>query len=208
MGKCNRRMQKCEPPHGRYRFQNVEPSDQESDPAATPKARKRKKRAGSTSQKKIDANRENAKRSTGPKTERGKKNSRGNAIKHGILTKEALLTDEKEEFLVVLAALRLEHMPASLTQELLVEMLAMRFIRQGRIYACQVGVTSNTFLENVIPIWRQYPDPSPEQICELHPPSSDLLPLTPKLELLARYERHNFQMLLRILGEASGSSNR
>jgi hypothetical protein len=37
-----------------------------------------------TSQRKIEANRRNAKRSTGPKTVLGKKRSRANALKHGL----------------------------------------------------------------------------------------------------------------------------
>jgi hypothetical protein len=38
-----------------------------------------------TSQKQIEANRRNARKSTGPKTRVGKANSKLNAIKHGIL---------------------------------------------------------------------------------------------------------------------------
>ena len=53
-------------------------------PDDTPKAGNKHKRAARVSQKKIDANRQNAKRSTGPKTKRGKDNSRCNAVKHGL----------------------------------------------------------------------------------------------------------------------------
>ncbi len=38
--------------------------------------------------RKIEANRRNALKSTGPRTENGKKKSRYNALKHGILAKE------------------------------------------------------------------------------------------------------------------------
>jgi hypothetical protein len=41
----------------------------------------------SVSERKCKANRENAKKSTGPKTPRGKRNSSFNAIKHGLLVK-------------------------------------------------------------------------------------------------------------------------
>ncbi len=39
----------------------------------------------SISQRKLEANRENSKRSTGPRTERGKKHARRNSLKHGLL---------------------------------------------------------------------------------------------------------------------------
>src|SRR4051794_33531030 len=51
-----------------------------------------------TSEKQVAANRENAKKSTGPKTEAGKAASRMNAVRHGLCSTVALLPgdDEKE----------------------------------------------------------------------------------------------------------------
>ena len=49
-----------------------------------------------TSRKKIEANRRNAKKSTGPKTEEGKAKSSMNAYKHG-LTSQRVWLDEEEE---------------------------------------------------------------------------------------------------------------
>jgi len=43
-----------------------------------------------TSERKVNANRENAKQSTGPKTPQGKAYSRGNALKHGLTAKRVL----------------------------------------------------------------------------------------------------------------------
>lgn len=49
-------------------------------------------------EKQIAANRENAKKSTGPRTPEGKAISSGNAIKHGLTaTKRVVLADEKQE---------------------------------------------------------------------------------------------------------------
>ena len=45
------------------------------------------------SQKKLDANRKNARLSTGPKTKEGKRHSRRNALKHGILANKLLIKD-------------------------------------------------------------------------------------------------------------------
>ncbi len=55
-----------------------------------------------TSQKQIEANQENAQKSTGPKSEEGKAVSRYNALKHGILSKEVLHKGEDEASLIEL----------------------------------------------------------------------------------------------------------
>ena len=47
-----------------------------------------------TSRVKLEANRANAKRSTGPKTERGKARSKMNALKHGLTGKAIVVADE------------------------------------------------------------------------------------------------------------------
>ena len=46
----------------------------------------------STSEKKIEANRRNALRSTGPTTDKGKTAASRNAIKHGLLAREVVIT--------------------------------------------------------------------------------------------------------------------
>ena len=46
------------------------------------------------SQAQINANRENAKKSTGPKTQEGKEIVSKNAIKHGLFSNQALITGE------------------------------------------------------------------------------------------------------------------
>ena len=52
-----------------------------------------------TTQRQIDANRENARKSTGPTTEEGKIRSRRNAVKHGLAGKGIVLPDEAAEAL-------------------------------------------------------------------------------------------------------------
>ena len=72
-------------------------SSAESSPAIFPGKRP-------ASERRIEANRRNALRSTGPKTERGKRTVAGNAIKHGFLAREVVITagdgkESLEEFL-------------------------------------------------------------------------------------------------------------
>jgi len=48
-----------------------------------------------TSPKKVEANRRNAQKSTGPKTQEGKDIARLNTTKHGLLSREALIPGEE-----------------------------------------------------------------------------------------------------------------
>jgi|TARA_Y100000294_G_scaffold162286_1_gene167296 hypothetical protein len=50
-----------------------------------------------TSKRQIEANRENARRSTGPKSNEGKKAVRYNALQHGLLSRDVVLPDEDED---------------------------------------------------------------------------------------------------------------
>ncbi len=71
-----------------------------------------------TSKKQITANRKNAQKSTGAKTERGKENSKMNALKHGLTAREILLPGENEmHFKELRKALRREYKPETATQE-------------------------------------------------------------------------------------------
>ena len=60
------------------------------------KCRSRADYTGMATVNQINANRENAKRSTGPRSRAGKANVRYNAMKHGLLAEAALLPDEDE----------------------------------------------------------------------------------------------------------------
>jgi hypothetical protein len=80
-----------------------------------------------------ETNRENAKKSTGPKTAEGKAASSKNALKHGIYSKFACIPGEDPEKLDALREdLRAEHQPASLTEEMLVDELAHHYWRIQR----------------------------------------------------------------------------
>src|SRR3954465_10108824 len=67
----------------------------------------------------IESNRQNAKRSTGPKTSQGKAKSRLNAVRHGIFACEVLLPDEDPAELQALAdRMRAELRPRGELEEL------------------------------------------------------------------------------------------
>src|SRR5689334_22488195 len=73
----------------------------------------------------IQANRENAKLSCGPKTEIGKAVSALNNTRHGLTGAFRVLASESQsDFDALLAAFREEHQPESLTETTLVEAMA------------------------------------------------------------------------------------
>lgn len=75
-----------------------------------------------TSDKQARANRQNALKSTGPKTPEGKDAVRRNALRHGLLSREVLLHGEDEvTFKELSESLRAELQPAGELENLLVD---------------------------------------------------------------------------------------
>ena len=94
-----------------------------------------------TSDKKAQANRQNALRSTGPKTPEGKANVRHNALKHGLLAQEVLLPEEDEVALRELdERLRAELRPEGEMEDLLVEQIVATQWRLRRMRRVEAGV--------------------------------------------------------------------
>ena len=85
-----------------------------------------------TSQKQIDANRENGKKG-GVKTEEGKNISKYNALKHGLLAKQIMYEGEDaDELLELEKRLRAELAPATEIELLLVDKIASNIWRLKR----------------------------------------------------------------------------
>jgi hypothetical protein len=82
--------------------------------------------------KKVEANRENAKFSTGPKTDEGKMALRHNAVRHG-LTAQTLLEGEQEQFDELRQQIADHILPASGYAELLVDQAAFQWLRLQRM---------------------------------------------------------------------------
>jgi hypothetical protein len=86
------------------------------------------------------ANRENAKRSTGPQTAKGKAVSSQNAIRHGLLSSKLLLDDEDPaEFDALLLDLQRSLNPVSVVEDALVERIALSLWRQRRLVAAETA---------------------------------------------------------------------
>jgi hypothetical protein len=96
------------------------------------------------SERRIQANRRNALRSTGPKTERGKRTVAGNAIKHGLLAREVVITagdgeESSEEFHALVGQLYDYYEPMGVVEELLVQKIAACWWRTVRLIRAENG---------------------------------------------------------------------
>ena len=85
------------------------------------------------SQRKIEANRRNAKKSTGPKTAKGKAKSSWNSTRHGLLSQRLPLIygKTKKHFTRLLKSLQQDLEPVGTLEELLVEKIAQTYWRLG-----------------------------------------------------------------------------
>ncbi len=126
-------------------------------PAAEPQAASTsvaKPQAALSSQRKIEANRANAQKSTGPTSRQGKKNSSRNAIKHGLLSKEVVITtgegkEDESEFLTLLARFRDHYQPEDIAAEMHVEEIAISYWRSKRALRCERAAIT---LDSEIPV--------------------------------------------------------
>jgi hypothetical protein len=119
----------------------------------------------SVSRRKLQANRDNAKKSTGPKTRLGKSWSRLNASKHGILSSALLIkegqgTEDAAEFDSLMNALERDLVPVGALEVMLVEKIAVCFWRQKRSLRSEGGLVRRAFAEKS---FSSFPDLNPER---------------------------------------------
>ena len=96
-----------------------------------------------TSMRRIEANRRNAQRSTGPKAAKGKARVAQNAVTHGLLSQQALLPDEDPRALDALAeAVRAASRPEGAQEHLQVEFMIQAVWRRRRLGLVETGIFS------------------------------------------------------------------
>jgi hypothetical protein len=111
---------------------------------------------------KVEANRRNALKSTGPKTDQGKRAVRFNAVKHGFFAKQILLSnleDDPEEFEGLLKQLREDLQPVGQLEELLVERIALCFWKSRRALRCEIAEAKQNSSEAVEEMKKKGKDP-------------------------------------------------
>ncbi len=103
------------------------------------------------SEKKAEANRLNALRSTGPKTDEGRAISKMNAVKHGVLARNTVasgppLREDRGEFYGLLEGLRAHYDPVGPYEDLLVQEIAAakwKTVRLERYEAAGISVRTS-----------------------------------------------------------------
>jgi hypothetical protein len=100
------------------------------------------------SPQKIEANRRNAQRSTGPKTPEGKAKSSQNSITHGIFTKQILNGVAPEtivEMETLAAGIQKHYQPVGMVEEILVQKIVVETARYGRILGLEQKELARNF---------------------------------------------------------------
>ncbi|MDE0184118.1 MAG: hypothetical protein OXP71_01540 [Candidatus Poribacteria bacterium] len=97
-----------------------------------------------TSLAKIESNRRNAQKSTGPKTQAGKEKSKMNAIKHGLVAQATVIPvgeakESDSEFTQLLDRVIAEFEPQGFIEEILAERIAICYWRLRRAAYAEVG---------------------------------------------------------------------
>src|SRR5437899_9481208 len=111
---------------------------------STPQREHDHARKGPVSERRIQANRRNALRSTGPKSARGKRTVARNAIRHGLLAREVVITsgdgeENLEGFHSLLEGLWDSYEPIGVVEESLVQAIAACWWRKARVIRAENG---------------------------------------------------------------------
>jgi len=102
----------------------------------------------------------NGKKSRGPITKRGKAIAAKNATKHGMLTQQPplLATEDLETFQGIMQGIVNEYQPASPTEHLLVQQVAMGWLRLHRLWGVEAAITNkeiDKYLVNLLCLFSQ-----------------------------------------------------
>src|SRR2546423_14179613 len=93
-----------------------------------------------TSRRKRQSNRQNAKKSTGPRTARGKNHASKNALKHGAFALTVLPGENSEEFQTLLDGLWSQWNPIGIMEEYCVQEMACDLWRLKRLNRAEGGL--------------------------------------------------------------------
>ena len=179
-----------------------------------------------SSTRKVEANRRNALKSTGPKTTRGKRTVSRNAMKNGFFSKSLLIQhrdgkETQDEFDSFYADAREHYEPLGWLEELWVEKIAVWSWRLRRLIRCESGQIARALAGNSYKLEKLKASDlaEPESVPSSNPEMEGLtdhlfLPEKEELDKLLRYEamisrqlNHAIAELERIQARRKGESN-
>ena len=128
------------------------------------------------SNKQIEANRENARKSTGPKTLMGKFTSRFNALKHGLASQKmvTIVGESNDAYLEHFVKVMFEYDPQTACQRQLVEQLTILLWRLRRAAAFEAGVFNVRYCEARVK-WGETPESGDDEEQEVRATEECLL---------------------------------
>ena len=145
-----------------------------------------------TTRAQIKANRNNAKKSTGPRTEEGKTRVATNALKHGLLARDAVLpSGDPADFDSQLSALEADIQPANSLESELVRQIADAQWRMRRLTRLETGFLAASLAATRRLMERLHPDSlQPGYDGETLLLGSGMIDKTQTRVHLARYDGH------------------
>ena len=147
------------------------------------------------------ANRQNAKKSTGPRTEEGKQRSSQNGLKHGLLARDAVMADEDPaEYDRQLQQLEENIFPKNAIEFALVRQIADAEWRLRRLSRLEAGFCTDTYVRTSRSTRKSYPEAVlPDRDGENQLLGKSISDRTQALANLARYQTHMSRNQLRAL---------
>jgi len=163
------------------------------------------------SSRKVEANRRNARKSTGPRTATGKKRVSRNALRHGFYSKWLLVqhqdaNESQAEYDELNAAIHEHYQPVGWLEERWVETIAVWSWRLRRVIRYETGQIARALAEHSDDLQQsREPDPEPDSVASSNPEMdamTDHLFLTSEgLENQMRYEAMINRMLNHAIAE-------
>ena len=154
-----------------------------------------------TTESQRKANRQNAKKSTGPQTEEGKARSSQNGLKHGLLARDAVMADEDPaEYDRQLQQLEENIFPKNAIEFELVRQIADAQWRLRRLTRLEAGFCTDTYVRTSRSTRKNYPEVVlPDRDGENQLLGKSISDRTQALANLARYQTHMSRNQMRAL---------
>ena len=153
-----------------------------------------------TSSRKVEANRQNALKSTGPRTKNGKRRVARNAVRHGFFSKWLLVQhqngkESQSEYDDFYADIRKHYQPVGWLEVLWAEKIAVWSWRLRRLIRCESGQIARALAEHSYELGQSKADglAEPESVLSSSPEIDAMtdhlfLPEKEELDKLLRYE--------------------